>query len=47
MRSPHLAALATAAPTSVVPAARNAAAPLAPPAPNWMPTSGLGVRPAC
>jgi hypothetical protein len=33
--------------TSRVPAAASASGELAPPAPSWMPTSGLGVRPAC
>ena len=35
-----------AQPGSRVPSASNSAAAVAPPAPNWMPTSGLGLRPA-
>lgn len=42
----HLAARATAYSGSAVPCAASAAAPDAPPAPNWMPTSGLATRPA-
>src|SRR5579864_5681397 len=32
---------------SRVPSAASSSAAVAPPAPNWMPTSGLGFRPAC